>query len=51
MSSMRGEQLSGKGDAFMIEAENTLNKTSIFSFMTNKNQKYEDAAEAFTKAG
>eukprot|EP00607_Mallomonas_marina_P002421 CAMPEP_0182428024 /NCGR_PEP_ID=MMETSP1167-20130531/20958_1 /TAXON_ID=2988 /ORGANISM="Mallomonas Sp, Strain CCMP3275" /LENGTH=300 /DNA_ID=CAMNT_0024610649 /DNA_START=177 /DNA_END=1079 /DNA_ORIENTATION=+ len=38
-----------KGEAFMAEAEKALKRTIIFGF--GRNQKYEDAAEAFTKAG
>ena len=40
---------SGKGDVFWQEAEKALNRTTIFGF--GKSQKYEDAAEAFVKAG
>ena len=38
-----------KGDAFLADAEKALARTSIFGF--GKNQKHEDAAEAYTKAG
>ena len=39
----------GKGEAFLAEGEKALNRTTIFGF--GKNQKFEDAADAFTKAG
>jgi len=38
-----------QGDKFIAEAEKALKRTTIFGF--GKNQKYEDAAELFTKAG
>ncbi len=38
-----------KGDAYMAEARKALNRTTIFGF--GKQQKYEDAADNFTKAG
>ena len=38
-----------KGDSFLADAEKALARTSIFGF--GKNQKHEDAAEAYTKAG
>jgi alpha-soluble NSF attachment protein len=38
-----------KGDAFLADAEKALARTTIFGF--GKNQKHEDAAEAYTKAG
>lgn len=41
--------MAGKGDAFIAEAQRALNRTTIFGF--GKAQKYEDAAEAFVKAG
>jgi len=40
---------SSKGDAFIAEAHKALNRTTIFGF--GKAQKYDDAAEAFLKAG
>eukprot|EP01039_Chlorochromonas_danica_P004707 gene4707-5155_t len=41
-----------KGDAYMAEAEKILNKTSISSiFGFGKTQKFEEAAEAYIKAG
>lgn len=39
----------GKGDAFLAEGEKALKRTTLFGF--GKGQKYDDAAEAFTKAG
>lgn len=43
---------SAKGDGYVIEANKTLSKTSILSvFGMGKSQKYEDAADLFTKAG
>jgi alpha-soluble NSF attachment protein len=38
-----------KGEAFLAEADKCLNRTTIFGF--GKKQKFEDAAEAFKKAG
>ena len=38
-----------KGDAFLADGEKALKRTTLFGF--GKSQKYEDAAEAFTKAG
>ena len=38
-----------KGDSFLAEADRALNRSTIFGF--GKAQKYEDATEAFTKAG
>mmetsp|Transcript_5276 Transcript_5276/g.11978 ORF Transcript_5276/g.11978 Transcript_5276/m.11978 type:complete len:317 (-) Transcript_5276:284-1234(-) len=47
MSALSQAQRS-KGDAFLQEAEATLNKSTWFSSSTER--KYEDAAESFTKA-
>ena len=41
--------MASKGDAFKAEGEKALKRTTIFGF--GKTQKYEDAAEAFSKAG
>eukprot|EP01041_Mallomonas_annulata_P012231 gene12231-25682_t len=38
-----------RGDFFIAEAQKALNRTLIFGF--GKNQKFEDAAEAYVKAG
>mmetsp|Transcript_16287 Transcript_16287/g.15611 ORF Transcript_16287/g.15611 Transcript_16287/m.15611 type:complete len:299 (-) Transcript_16287:212-1108(-) len=40
---------SSKGDSFLAEGEKALKRSTLFGF--GKAQKYEDAAEAFTKAG
>lgn len=40
-----------KGEAYLSEAHKALNKTSIFSFLGGKGQKYEEAADLFKKAG
>lgn len=37
------------GDKYLAEAEKALKRTTLFGF--GKSQKYQDAAEAFTKAG
>jgi hypothetical protein len=36
---------------YRAQAEATLNKKSVFAMFTGSTQKYEDAAELFTKAG
>ena len=41
--------MAGKGESFLAEAQKALNRTTIFGF--GKQQKYEDAADFFTKAG
>jgi hypothetical protein len=38
-----------KGDSFLKEGESALRRSTIFGF--GKAQKFEDAAEAFVKAG
>jgi alpha-soluble NSF attachment protein len=40
---------SAEGDRYLAEAEKALKRTTLFGF--GKSQKYQDAAEAFTKAG
>eukprot|EP00620_Florenciella_sp_RCC1587_P012140 CAMPEP_0182573346 /NCGR_PEP_ID=MMETSP1324-20130603/19647_1 /TAXON_ID=236786 /ORGANISM="Florenciella sp., Strain RCC1587" /LENGTH=387 /DNA_ID=CAMNT_0024788439 /DNA_START=55 /DNA_END=1219 /DNA_ORIENTATION=+ len=40
-----------KGDVLYTQAEAMLNKKSMMSFFTPKGQKFEDAAELFSKAG
>jgi hypothetical protein len=36
---------------YRAQAEAKLNKKSVFDMFTGSTQKYEDAAELFTKAG
>lgn len=48
MSSAAGAA-SSKALAYLADADKALKRTTIFGF--GKNQKYEDAAELFTKAG
>ena len=43
------EMSGAKGDALYAEGEKALKRTTLFGF--GKGQKYEDAAEAFVKAG
>jgi alpha-soluble NSF attachment protein len=45
---MKGDS---KGDMYMAEAQQAMNRKGVMSFFTGSKQKYEDAADAFTKAG
>jgi len=42
-------KMANRGDAFIADAEKIMKRTTIFGF--GKSQKYEEGAEAFTKAG